>query len=79
VADGLLTKYNLSGIILGMNEHEISFIERMESLMAAAATLTQEQVDACAWVMGCSACGWDPSLVVEELKRYQLVIASTIR
>jgi hypothetical protein len=36
-------------------------------LRRAAISLTQEQIDACAWVMGGSGCGWTRQLVYQAL------------
>jgi hypothetical protein len=36
-------------------------------LLAAAQTLTQDQIDACAWVMGGSGCGWTRESVIDAL------------
>jgi hypothetical protein len=36
-------------------------------LLAAAQTLTQDQIDACAWVMGGSGCGWTKETIIEAL------------
>lgn len=36
-------------------------------LLAAAQTLTQDQIDACAWVMGGSGCGWTKETIIEQL------------
>lgn len=39
----------------------------LERLSRIALTLTQDQIDACAYVMGGSDCGWTPNTVSEEL------------
>ncbi len=36
-------------------------IEYLERLKKVAKTLTNEQVEACAWVMGGSGAGWNPT------------------
>ena len=51
-----------------MNKHENETEEQFHRrLLAAAQTLTQEQIDACAWVMGGSGCGWTRESVIEAL------------
>jgi hypothetical protein len=49
------------------NEKPLTFEQQMQSLIEATETLTQEQVNACAWVMGGSGVGWTPDLVRAEL------------
>ncbi len=45
----------------------LSDAEYFDTLRKAAATLTQDQIDACAWAMGGSGCGWTPEKVVEAM------------
>ncbi len=47
-----------------------TFQEKMERLQKAAETLTQEQIDACAWAMGGSGCGWNKENVKDVLFGY---------
>lgn len=42
----------------------------LERLSRVAATLTQEQVDACAYVMGGSGCGWTPNNITVEIANW---------
>ena len=46
------------------NETDEQYYRRMEE---AAKTLTQIQIDACAWVMGGSGCGWTKEAVLAAL------------
>jgi hypothetical protein len=46
-------------------ETQEQYLKRIE---AAAKTLTQDQIDACAWAMGASGCGWTRQGVLRELK-----------
>ena len=41
--------------------------EYYKRLLAAAQTLTQDQIDACGWVMGGSGCGWTQETIIESL------------
>jgi hypothetical protein len=41
--------------------------EYYKRLLAAAQTLTQDQIEACAWVMGGSGCGWTKEKIIESL------------
>ena len=61
-----------------MNVWDMTLEERMETLLTAASTLTQEQVDACAWVMGCSGADWTPIKIVEDLKKGKVVLCPII-
>jgi hypothetical protein len=40
-----------------------------DRLSVAASTLTQEQIDACAWVMGASAVGWNKIWILHDLEK----------
>jgi len=50
-----------------MNEHEITLEQHLTRLAEVAKTMTQEQVAACAWVMGASNCGWNPENVSKNI------------
>ena len=41
--------------------------EYLTRLSMVAATLSQEQIDACAWVMGGSGCGWTKEKIIQSL------------
>lgn len=43
--------------------------EHLERLAFAALTMTQDQIDACAWAMGASACGWNRNNLNESIKQ----------
>jgi hypothetical protein len=43
--------------------------EYIARLYNAAETLTQEQIDACAYVMGGSGCGWTKECIQAELDK----------
>ena len=45
-------------------ETEEEYFKRLEE---AAKTLTQSQIDACAWVMGGSGCGWNKDSILNAL------------
>jgi hypothetical protein len=47
-----------------------TFQERMERLKNAALTLTQDQIDACQWVMGTS--NWNKEDIADVLFRAQM-------
>ena len=40
----------------------------MDGFIKAVSTLTQEQIDAVAWVMGGSGCGWNKENITAELQ-----------
>lgn len=42
-------------------------------MLAAAQTLTQDQIDACAWVMGGSGAGWTKQGVIDSLPIVEVV------
>ena len=50
-----------------MNYTEEDFQGYLARLREAAKTLTQDQIEACAWVMGGSGCGWNREKVIEAL------------
>ena len=51
-----------------MERHKTETQEQFDQrLIAAAKTLTQDQINACAWVMGGSGCGWNKEEVVRAL------------
>ena len=39
----------------------------MDGYVAAVQSLTQEQIDACAYVMGAGGCGWNKENIEAEL------------
>jgi len=41
---------------------------RLQRLAKVAETMTQAQVDACAWAMGASGCGWTPHSINQQLE-----------
>lgn len=41
--------------------------EYLTRLYNASESLTQEQIDACAWVMGASGAGWTRETLLQEL------------
>jgi hypothetical protein len=45
-------------------ETQEQWLQRLE---AAPKTLTQDQIDACAWVMGGSGVGWTKQLILDSL------------
>ena len=49
-------------------EKRESMLERMTRFEAAAKAMTQEQVDACAWLMGAYSCGWTPETLAAEYR-----------
>jgi len=51
-----------------MEQDKITFNQRMDGFIAAVSTLTQEQIDAVAWVMGGSGCGWNRDNITKELQ-----------
>jgi len=51
-----------------MEKQEINTeVEHHLRMLAAAKTLTQDQIDACAWVMGGSGAGWTRQSVIASL------------
>ena len=44
-----------------------SMDEFLNKLAIAAASLTQEQIDACAWVMGGSGADWTKGKIIQSL------------
>ena len=56
-----------------MNEDKQTFNQKMDKLIAAVQSMTQEQIDACAWVMGStwiSSTGgaWNKEAIIQELQ-----------
>jgi len=51
-----------------MNRKKLLSQNRLKELEDAAETLTQTQVDACAWVMGGSGVGWTKNNIAEILR-----------
>jgi hypothetical protein len=51
-----------------MEQDKITFNQRMDGFIKAVSTLTQEQIDAVAWVMGGSGCGWNKENITAELQ-----------
>lgn len=47
--------------------------EYYKRLLAAAQTLTQDQIEACGWVMGGSGCGWTRETIIEALPIVKVV------
>ena len=45
-----------------------TLLEKFKHLVDNAEGLSQGQIDACAYVMGASGCGWTRENVVKELK-----------
>jgi hypothetical protein len=52
-----------------MQKHDETHDEYLARLAKVAINLTQDQVEACAWVMGGSGCGWTPESVSENILR----------
>ena len=46
---------------------KLSFNQIMDGYVAAVQSLTQEQIDACAYVMGAGGCGWNKENIEAEL------------
>lgn len=46
-----------------------TFKEKIENYIRAADSLTQVQIDACAWVMGGSGCGWTKEKIKDDLNQ----------
>lgn len=58
-----------------MNEtNRETLTERLERYKNAALNLTQDQIDAMAWVMGGSGAGWDKDSVVDAIFRSQMAL-----
>ena len=51
-----------------MNEDKITFNQLMDKYAAAVNTMTQEQIDACAWIMGGSGVGWTKETLTAEFQ-----------
>lgn len=51
-----------------MENDKLTFNQKMDGFIAAVATLTQQQIDAVAWVMGGSGCGWNKENITKELQ-----------
>lgn len=51
-----------------MNQDKITFNSTMDTFIAAVAGMTQEQIDACAYVMGASGAGWNKENIAAELR-----------
>ena len=41
--------------------------EHLAKMIASVESMTQEQIDACAWCMGCSGCGWTKQTIIDHL------------
>ena len=50
-----------------LDEDKKTFNEQMDGFIAAVATLTQQQIDALAWVMGGSGVKWTKEKITAEL------------
>jgi hypothetical protein len=51
-----------------IEQYKLSFNQMMDGYIAAVSTLTQQQIDALAWVMGASDCGWNKENITKELQ-----------
>jgi len=51
-----------------MEQDKLTFNQMMDGFIAAVATLTQQQIDALAYVMGGSGCGWNKDNITKELQ-----------
>jgi hypothetical protein len=51
-----------------MENDKQTFNQIMDGYIAAVSTLTQQQIDAVAWVMGGSGCGWNRDNITKELQ-----------
>jgi hypothetical protein len=49
------------------NQDKETFNKMMDGYISAVLTLTQQQIDALAWVMGASGCGWNRDNIIKEL------------
>jgi hypothetical protein len=55
-----------------MNKIETeTFMARVERWKNVAKTLTQEQINSCAVVMGCLDVGWTKETIIKELESYE--------
>jgi hypothetical protein len=50
-----------------MNKKLLTREQFFANMRQAISTMTQEQIDACAWVMGCDNCGWNKENMIESL------------
>ena len=48
------------------NETAVEYFTRLKQVVP---TLTQDQINACAWVMGGSGCGWTKEGIADEINR----------
>jgi len=48
-------------------QREETYQEYLARLAEVAKTLTPEQIEACAWVMGASGCGWTSEKISQAL------------
>jgi hypothetical protein len=51
-----------------MNQDKLTFNGLMDRHIAAVATMTQDQIDACAWLMGASGIGWTKENMAAEFQ-----------
>ncbi len=51
-----------------MENDKQTFNQMMDGFIAAVSTLTQQQIDALAWVMGGSGVGWNKANITAELQ-----------
>jgi hypothetical protein len=51
-----------------MENDKQTFNQIMDGYIAAVSTLTQQQIDAVAWVMGGSGAGWNKDNITKELQ-----------
>jgi hypothetical protein len=51
-----------------MEHDKQTFNQVMDGYITAVSTLTQQQIDAVAWVMGGSGCGWNKENITKELQ-----------
>ena len=59
-----------------MNETHLTKEEYHLHLIEVAKTLTQEQIEACAYVMGASGGNWTRQSIVEELMSMVSIVAA---
>ena len=51
-----------------MNELKLTFNQKIDLQIAAVRELKQEQIEACAYVMGASGAGWNKENIIAELE-----------
>lgn len=45
----------------------LTYLEQLEKMLASVATMSQEQIDVCAWAMGAVCVGWNRTTITERL------------